>query len=783
MSTVRERSLYQLPESTVQDLETLREMAEQFKAGEITALQFRAFRVPAFGCYEQREAGTYMLRVRLPAGVLLPQQMRALARVSKTYGNGILHLTTRQDIQVHEVPLDAIHPALVSLYEAGLSTKGGGGNTVRNITACYDAGVCHDEVFDVTPYALTLSERLLSDPLSYQLPRKYKIAFAGCSRDCPGATVNDLGFIARRRGDALGFAVYAGGGMGTQSRVADLLEEFVPASEVYLVAEAVKRVFDQHGNRKNRRKARLRFLIDQIGFEAFRDLYRRELAKLQKASLPHLVIRPLPEPELSLAGQEASSSIASPERFEEWQEKNVLPQKQEGYYMVQLPFVLGDVEADMMQTLADVVEAHGEGMLRAEQHQNVFLRWIPESQLVEMYAKLSQIGLTASQPPILRDMVSCAGASTCQLGICLSRGLAKAIARKLPQSDLDLHGLGELAIHISGCPNSCGRHPIAPIGFFGAARRVGGRLAPHYVVVLGGRVEEGRTRLAERRGTIPARNVPTFLGDYLAAFSGSVQYPDFDAFLEADGKEIASALVSKHKDIPDFEEDKNPYFDWGAERVFSLAGRGPGECGAGVFDLIEVDLASAGDALDKHRYFEAASLAARALLVTRGEQANDDAEAFALFNRFFVEEGLVDPEQGRLISAGLQAASTPHPDRAFDRDPDDVAALVAAVKELYDNMDSSLRFPTKAAREEPAPASAEIKADSSYDFQGVVCPLNYVKTKLALEQMEGGQVLEVLLDDEGAKNVPESAARDGHKVLSTMRKGDHWQVIIRKKAE
>jgi sulfite reductase (ferredoxin) len=783
MSTVRERTLYQLPESMVQDLETFQKMAAQVRAGEITARQFRAFRVPAFGCYEQREAGTYMLRVRLPAGCLLPHQMRALAEVSKTYGNGILHLTTRQDIQVHHVLLEAIHPALVSLYEAGLSTKGGGGNTVRNITTCYDAGVCRDEVFDVTPYALGLSERLLSDPLSYQLPRKYKIAFAGCGRDCPGATVNDLGFIAKRSGDALGFAVYAGGGMGAHSRVATLLEEFVPASEVYLVAEAVKRVFDQHGNRKNRNKARLRFLIDQIGFEAFRDLYRKELAEMQKPGIPDLVIRPLPEPELSLAGQGTSSPTALPEGFGEWQKKNVLPQRHKGRYMVQLPLVLGDIEADALRTLADVVEVYGEGILRAEQHQNAFLRWVPESQLVELYARLSQIGLATSEPPILRDMVACAGASTCQLGICLSRGLAQGIADGLSRTDLDLHGLGEINVHISGCPNSCGRHPIAQIGFFGAARRVGGRLAPHYVVVLGGRVEEGRTRLAERTGTIPARNVPAFLGDFLQAFSESAQHPDFDAFLEAGGREVANALLSEHKEIPDFEQDKNPYFDWGAEQVFSLAGRGPGECGAGVFDLIEVDLSSAGDALDQHRDLEAASLAARALLVTQGEQANDDTEAFTLFQKHFVKAGLVDPGLGRLVSAGLRAAATPHPVQAFDGDPDDVAALVAAVKDLYDNMDSSLRFPASAAAEEPAPASAKIKADSSYDFRGVVCPLNYVKTKLALEQMEGGQVLEILLDDEGAKNVPESAARDGHQVLSTTRKGDHWQVIIRKKAQ
>lgn len=781
MSTVHNESLYRLPESVVDDLETLRGMVKQFKSGEITAVQFRAFRVPHFGCYEQRESGTYMLRVRLPGGCLLPQQMRALAHVSRTYGNGILHMTTRQDVQVHRVLLDAIHPALVCLHEAGLSTKGGGGNSVRNITACYDAGVCPREVFDVTPYALALSERLLSDPLSYQLPRKYKIAFTGCSKDCSGATVNDVGFIAKRRGDALGFAVYAGGGLGARSRVANLLEEFVPASEAYLVAEAVKKVFDQHGNRKNRHRARLRFLVDEIGFEAFRDLYKRELVELRKAAPPRLEVPSVRQTESPAGGIDPAT--APLDGFAEWREINVLPQRQEGYYMVRLPLILGDIGADVLRLLADIVESHGEGTLRTEQHQNAFLRWVPESQLADLHAELSGIGLAVSKPPILRDMISCAGASTCQLGICLSRGLAKALATELDRTDLDLHGLGELKVHISGCPNSCGRHPIAPIGFFGAARRVGGRLAPHYAVVLGGRVEEGQTRLAERQDTVPARNIPAFLRDFLGAFSESGQYPDFDAFLEADGRQIASTLVSEHKDLPDFEDDKNPYFDWGAERVFSLAGRGPGECGAGVFDLIEVDLASAEDALANGRHFEAASLAARALLVTRGEQANDDVEAFTLFRDRFVREGLVDPELEGLISAGIGAASAPRPGQAFGGDPDHVATLVATVKDLYERMDSSLRFPARAARAEPAPESATTRADSFHDFRGVVCPLNYVKTTLALEQMGDGQLLEVLLDDEGAQNVPESAARDGHEVLSSVRKGDHWQVIIRKKAE
>ena len=784
MSIVHEKSLYQLPESMDGDLETLRRKTEQFKAGEITAVQYRAFRVP-LGAYEQRETGTFMLRVRLPAGRLLPHHLRALARVSKTYGNGVLHLTTRQDVQVHGVPLDAVHPALVALYQAGLSTKGGGGNTVRNITACHAAGVCAREVFDVAPYAVALTEYLLADPLSCQLPRKYKIAFSGCSQDCSGVAVSDLGFAARRRGDAFGFAVYAGGGMGAHSRVGDLLEEYVPASEAHLVAEAVKRVFDQHGNRRNRQRARLRFLVEQIGFAAFRNLYRGELARLRAASPPPPAIRPLLPPELPLAGKEGRSPVVPVEGFSEWRRWNVTPQKQEGYYLVQVPLFLGDLEADRMGALAGVVEACGDGMLHVEQHQNASIRWLPAAGLVALHRQLAEIGLAASPPPILRDMVACAGASTCQLGICLSRGLAKAIAKELSRAHLDLTSLGEIQVHISGCPNACGRHPIAQIGFYGAARRVNGRLVPHYVVVAGGKVAEGQTRLAESRGLVPARNVPVFLRDLLVAFSRSARLPNLEAFLEAEGKDAVSALVSQYGAVPGFEEDKNYYFDWGAEQVFSLAGRGPGECGAGVFDLIEADLNGAREALAAHRYYDAVTLAARSLLVTQGEQPDGDAEALALFRERFVENGLIDSKLASPVLAGLQAAPARDPQRAFAARPDEVAALVAAVKDLYDRMDASLRFPARSAQSEPeaapAPAPQTVEADSRQDFRGVVCPLNYVKTKLALEPMKGGQVLEVLLDDEGARNVPESVARDGHEVLAKIRGGDHWRVLIRKK--
>ena len=276
---------YRLTDTLAEDFDKLRTMVAQFKAGELSGPHFKAFRVP-LGVYEQREDNLFMLRVRLPGGGILPHQMRALAAVSRQYGNGLLHVTTRQDIQVHEVPLDNMHPALVQMARDGLSTKGGGGNTVRNITACPDAGVCAGEAFDVSPYAVALTEFLLPDPLCYQLPRKYKIAFSGCSSDCAGATVNDVGCIAKLRDGEPGFTVYVAGGLGAKSRTADLLHEFVPVDEIHLVAEAVKRVFDKNGDRKNRNKARLRFVLDRIGVERFRKLYDEEHAALNASPPP-----------------------------------------------------------------------------------------------------------------------------------------------------------------------------------------------------------------------------------------------------------------------------------------------------------------------------------------------------------------------------------------------------------------------------------------------------------------------------------------------------------------
>ena len=780
--------IYDLPRDAQADLDRFGQEIAKFQRGETSAAEFRVFRVPR-GVYEQRESDTYMLRARCPAGMVLPHQMRALAAASKRYGNGVLHITTRQDVQIHRVLLKDIHPALLELHAAGVSTKGGGGNTVRNITGCYDAGVCAEEVFDPTPYAVAVTEYLLPDPLSYQLPRKYKLAFSGCAKDCAGATVNDVGFVAGQRGDTHGFAVYAGGGMGAISRVGELLEEFIPADEAHLTAEAVKRVFDQHGNRRNRHRARIRFLIEDIGLPRFRKLYSAELQALRAADTAKLGVRPiappshLPSPLGRGAGGEGSCPAAD---FESWLKRYAVPQRQADYFLVHIPLVLGDIEADLFRQLAAIVAEYGEGVLRTTQQQNLVLRWIHRVELPQLHARLNAIGLAKLESSLLSNMIACTGASTCRLGICLSRGLAKAIRNRLSANDTSLDGLDALKINISGCPNSCGRHPLADIGLFGAARRANGQLVPQYVVQLGGRVGVGRTRLAQGQEAVPARNVPVLVAELLARFRRSPHFPDFTRFTDAEGSQIEQTVLPKYEAVPDFNEHKEYYIDWDANELFSLAGRGPGECGAGVFDLIEVDLDSAREAIKNGRLLEATVLAARALLVTRGEQASSEVEALELFSRLFLAEGLVEPAYGVLIGIATAAVKTPSASAALERG--EVAKFLERIEKLYADMGTSLRF---RPAQPPAAAAGQtatdqyivpdmVPAEREADFRGVICPLNYVKTKMVLTSMKNGEVLSVLLDEPGSRNVPASVEKDGNCVLSIQHEDQHWRVRIRK---
>lgn len=804
------KSFYNLPEDLKKDIETYRSEIESFLKGEIHPTQFRGKRVPR-GVYEQRTNNSFMVRVRVPAGGITPVQMEKTAELSKKYGNGILHITTRQDVQLHWIKLADTPEIMFELFKVGLTTKGGGGNTVRNITACYDSGVCEQEVFDVSPYSIALTEYLIKDPKSYTLPRKFKISFSGCSSDCSLATINDVGFIAAEQTingkKEQGFRVYVAGGMGAASRIAEKLEDFIPLSEAGNVAEAVKRFFDKNGNRKNKHKARLRFLFEKLGREEFIKRYRDELKDLKDEGGVKLEIREMNTTlKASIPSSDTSADMNDKSVDDSintrWFTQNVTPQKQKGYYFVKVFLPLGDITAEQMKDLAGAARKFKEGTMRSTHDQNLVFRWIHKSELKTLFDELKKIGLEKSGAKTVADVMCCAGASTCRLGICLSRGLSSALSNAFEKETENIQSIENLKIKVSGCPNACGQNPVGQIGLFGAARRIGEKMVPFYMISLGGRVEEGKTALGENIGMVPSKDIPSIFSSFLKDYKSNGQDSDFYKYLKNRGKKFMKDLIDKHQSVPSYAKNKDYYFDWGAKEEFSLAGRGAGECGAGVFDMMEVDLEEAKKSILKgeeiinnngnpvRELYEAVSRSSRALLVTRGAEPKDDIEAFEYFEDLFINKELVDKKFRKLLYMAGEYKNGNLKDEALVKNHEVIKEFTLAVANLYDAMDDSLQFKIEKEKKKP---ESEINKKSekmgpkpykTLDLKGVKCPFNYVKAKLQLETMKTGELIELFLDD-GApiENVPKSLKNDGQEILEKEKTNTgHYRLLVKKKS-
>ena len=794
------KGFYKIPEEVLKDIDFYRHEVERFLKGEVPPDRFKPFRVSR-GIYAQRGQTTYMVRIKVPAGGLTPEQMERIAELSERYGNGIPHVTTRQDFQIHWVKIEDTPEVMRGLAEVGLTTKGGGGNTVRNVTACSDAGVCNREVFDVAPFAIALTEYFLSHPKAFNLPRKFKIAFSGCGDDCALATVNDVGFIAKKRvidgKEVEGFAVYAAGGMGAHSRVADLIEEFIPKEEALYVAEAVMNLFYEHGNRRNKHRARLRFVMERFGYERFKDIYREELEKLKRDPSKRLSPKPLSVlRDVSGPFEGPSLPPSEKEAFEGWRRTNAVPQKQEGFYYVKVKLPVGDITSKQLKGLARIVRDHGEGSIRTTHNQNILIRWTREEELPSLYMALKGLGLAEGGAGGVDDVLCCPGAATCNLGICLSKNMALVLSDELKRSDLPLDDLSGVDIKISGCPNSCGQHPIGAIGLHGAARRGNGRIAPHYEVLLGGRVEEGKTRLGRPLGFVPAKAVPSCVKEILKSFAdGRQEGEDFYSFLERKEGDLKE-IVAKHARLPHYEEARDYYMDWGAKEEFSLAGLGPGECGAGVFDMIESDindakrhLEAARDAMegktDKdagEELYKALLSAAKALLIVRGIEPTDDLEAFRAFEKEFVDKGLLPEEFRDLQKKGAQFLSGLLDEEGLKEGLGLLEDLVRRVEGLYQSLDDSLRFRVEKEEEKGKEKEPSMEGAMAFmDLRGVKCPINYVKAKIKLEEMEKGETLLLYLDDgEPIRNVPSSLRNDGQEILKMEKVDDYYELLVKK---
>jgi sulfite reductase (NADPH) hemoprotein beta-component len=522
---------------------------DRFEKGEITADQWRAYRLVR-GTYGQRQPEGQMLRVKIPQGILSGEQLEALAEVAERHSRGFGHVTTRQNVQFHFMPLSEVEPAMRRLAAAGLTTREACGNSVRNITACAWAGVSADEAFDVTPYAEATTRYLLRHPLSASLPRKFKIAWEGCAEDHALTPIHDMGWRAQVRvvdgRERRGFRVAIGGGTAILCTSAWTLFDFLPAGEILNAAEAVLRVFHRFGDYQHKQRNRMKFLVREMGQERFRAevLQAFEAIGAEGGALlpfdpeappvesaPDWAPLDPPSP-ASLFARVAAGVVRgpglTPQRgaalplldgaYARWRRTNVRPQKQPGYVAVTVTLPLGDVTAAQMRALGELAAAYGDGTVRTTAEQDVVLRWVRAAELPALYRRLEAASLALPDANTVADVTSCPGAESCRLAVTQSRGLGRLLGDHLRARPDLVAAAEDLQIKISGCPNGCGRHHVAGIGFQGSVRRLGTRVVPQYFVMVGGGVDGERASFGRIAAKIPARRMTEAVERLIAVY-------------------------------------------------------------------------------------------------------------------------------------------------------------------------------------------------------------------------------------------------------------------------
>ena len=569
--------------------EVFRNEIQRLKTGQMPEDLFRSFRLQ-HGIYGQRQTGIQMVRIKIPAGGLNATQLECVADLAENLTNSIAHVTTRQDIQLHWIKLESAPGLIQRLTAVGLTTREACGNTVRNITACPMAGVGPGEPFDVTPIAQAMARYLIRNPICQNLPRKFKISFSGCPEDCALSSIHDLGLVARIQkinGSAVqGFKVYVGGGLGSSPRSARLLEEFVPIEELARVAEATIRVFHREGNRKDRSRARIKFVVDQYGADAFRQLVRDELASVAEdpewMELVTQFQRLCTEQPVLMEPIDPKDVVVDGVKFAEWQRTNVRLQKQPGYAAVHVTLPIGDITSNQLRGLAGIVRQYTGDHLRTTIEQNFLLRWVPQFSLPALYQDLERVGLAEPGAEKLTDVTSCPGGDTCNLGVTSSKGLARAIRNAFSEEAIPLgKDLEGLKIKISGCPNSCGQHHIADIGFFGGAGRQDGKSIPYANLLLGGNPKEGEAVFGQLMLKIPTKRGPKVVKKILELYRTHRQNGEqFSDFVQRFGKDRFKQELAEFTTVEHFDLAPEDYSDWGQKESFVLH-TGVGEC-AGV---------------------------------------------------------------------------------------------------------------------------------------------------------------------------------------------------------
>ncbi|MBI2686690.1 MAG: nitrite/sulfite reductase [Acidobacteria bacterium] len=567
-----------------EDIEKFRAAATEYTAGGLTDDQFRAQRLRR-GVYSQRQVGVHMIRTKIPGGILTADQMDTLAEVADVYAEGKGHLTTRQNMQYHFIPLPKVADLLHRLADGRLTTREACYNTVRNVTASPLSGLLADEAFDVQPYVRSTALAFLHNELTDSMPRKFKIAFfSGGKQDDMALAIHDLGATAMIRDGKRGFRIVIGGGLGPLPNEAALLDEFLPAEQLIPRVEAVLRLFNQHGNRQNKNKARLKFVLRERGFEWVKQTVEANYADILAnggTRTPEIVpenfggYRTI-DPPLGDGGQlpVIGATPVDPE-FDRWLETNVQEQKQTGYSIVAVRIPQGNLTGSQMRALAQLSRDAGDSVVRVDIDQNVHLAWIPVHSLRRVFAALKIVNMAAAGAGELVDTVSCPGAYSCNLALTKSMNLAAAMSEAVSgYTDKQVRGL---SVKISGCPNSCGQHWIGSLGFYGNSRKVEGKEVPYYQMMLGGGYDrEGMLRFGLAISSLPAKLAPVAAKRVLDHFIVDRQEGEsFREYVVRNKVEFFRKMVADLAKPAQY--DAEWFMDWGDQETFSLQ-LGRGEC-------------------------------------------------------------------------------------------------------------------------------------------------------------------------------------------------------------
>lgn len=828
--------MYRIPSTLNGDLDYTQSLIDQFKAGEIQAGQLKSNRVP-MGIYEQRKNQHYMLRLRCAGGLVTPKQLAKIAFVGHQLSTSHLHVTTRQEIQIHNVDIEDAIPALKKLEKVGISSAGGGGNTVRNMMVDDRSGLTADEEFDVYPYVEELTSRLIAEKDSFTMPRKYKVAIDTSVATANYSYIADLGLQARIKDGQRGFRVLIAGSAASNAHTGWEVFDFLPEKDLYRAAKALKNWFHKYGNRRNRHKARMRYVFYKYGTEEAKRLYLEEFEELKKDGSIDFEA-----PALPLEHHKPNfPPLKAPTVFETWKRRYAHKQTnaeglKENLWYVYIPLRHGNNSTDFFAEVAEYLGNYGNDVIRFTKKEQIQVRNIPEEYLTNIYAFFKKLGVyQIDYPVVVTNLTCCTGADTCRLGICLPKGAIDGIAKQLLNSDLNLDAIPDFELRMNGCTNICALATWGDLGFSGRVGRVGDDPYPAYTIWL---PVKGKHEIDLQQGYIAAKKIPAFVEDYLRdVIAEQANYADYYDYVAKRGVNIVKDLIAKYKEVAPYSEEPDTFFDFGDDEKFSLIKYGKAECSAGLFDIIEIDQDTIREKrkevellmgnipqgvpadLQSDGKQETSKIEKllhdivfsenRMLLVTRGLDPRTDEDVYNGFEKEFIAAGII-PQKFKVLTDKAR-----NNESLIEQKPliDELADLL---NNLYQNMDDSLQFKlpsdssqtdakdskekdnqkeksvesvksvgpkngSKNANDKSA-ESAAISPDVKKDFRGVMCPMNFVKTKIALTPMQSGQILEILLDD-GApiENVPGSVKNEGHTILSTEKVENYWKVLIKKK--